>query len=139
MIDQKREAVKKAYGEYWDLLTDHTDNDGWVNSKAWIGDFGNTAIYGKLKGIVIESLNPYSKTDCYIFRPIALRGIKDNNGWISVKEHGLPIKWDYHLDYHVFDNEGYISTRTFTVGSEEYWKAHVTHYQIIIKPLPPIY
>lgn len=124
----KQKAIREAYGIYWNKIKGDVNPDGWIGFDVWFRFIGHKIDYECNPNEIYQS-----------HRPFCLQGIENNNGWLSVVEHGLPKKWDYHLDYHVFDNEGYVSTRTFTVSSEDYWKAHVTHYQPIIKPKPPIY
>jgi hypothetical protein len=68
MKNEKKEAIEKAYGEYWDKVKDYIDENGFVESEHFPhgkidADFG--VYYGELA------------SDFYI-RPKSLKGIEDN-------------------------------------------------------------
>jgi len=66
--------------------------------------------------------------------------MKKNNGWIKIEsEIDLP-KQD--VDCHICLNDGIISIDKFYILHNQFlmthWK-HISHYQPITKPQPPIY
>ena len=70
-LNAKQEAIKNAYGEYWENVKDYVDNDGWINNS--IPKF----TFEQLKNLDLEY-----KNDVF-FRHKSLQGIENNNGWIS--------------------------------------------------------
>lgn len=85
------------------------------------------------------------------YRPKSLAGIETNNGWIKIEsEADLPKK---DIDcFYIPKRSGEIVVGCFRLVSYKGWKkmftvdhniavgfGHVTHYQPIIRPLPPIY
>ena len=129
----KQEAIKKAYGEYYNdlrIVIEHTH--GWCkqNLKKY---FGEDNIQSKIKK---ESL---------VYRPISLSGIESNNGWIRIEEDGSNLpkeKTKCHFIIRGFEeNEylGYFEFNLFWNKDQAYSLKIVTHYQPIIKPKPPIY
>lgn len=136
----KEQAIIEAYKEYWNELPPEIQkyalqNDGWINSKEWIGDAGNTLIFKKLKCIPLDCMDNYHSTYCYFFRPKSLQGIEDNNGWIKIESEE---------DYNKLENGEYewynINTGKYEKG-DLYSYGMFTHYKIIPKtiPKPPIY
>lgn len=85
------------------------------------------------------------------YRPKSLQGIENNNGWIKIEsEDDLP-KEDMDCFYITKYSENIIPG-CFRLHSYKGWRnmftvdhniavglGHVTHYQPIIKPKPPIY
>jgi hypothetical protein len=132
-ITAKQQAIINAYGEYWEQVKEYVDENGWVNSKIWLGDIGNTVIHLKLKGINIECKNNYSSTQCYIFRPKQLVGLEDNRGWISI------------LSEEQYDKlpNGFYEWYNINTGRQvkgDLWQyGTFTHYKIIETTPPPIY
>lgn len=126
-LEAKQEAIKKAYGEYWENVKDYVDNDGWINNS--IPKF----TFGQLKNLDLEY-----KNDVF-FRPKSLQGIENNTGWIKIEsEDDLPKVQD---SFYVCFKNGEIIQRYFIPNnkhSKEDWR-NITHWQPIEKPQPPIY
>ena len=117
-LEAKQEAIKKAYGKYWEILYEYVDKNGWC--------------YGFFK------TKTYFQTEFTSdkWRPKSLSGIELNNGWIRIEsEADLPNHklwlsdgkdvWQGNL----FEME-FFAKRINTLA---------THYQPIVKPKPPIY
>ncbi|WP_313266529.1 hypothetical protein [Sphingobacterium sp.] len=73
------------------------------------------------------------------YRPKSLAGIETNNNWIRIESDAdLPKEdGDYFVVWKVGDDVQ-VSAVSYDVDQPEYWHG-VTHYQAVIKPLPPIY
>lgn len=76
---EKQKVIREAYGEHWDKVKDFITETGWI-------DMSEFHVYPQHLNI--------EKEDCEIdqefWRPKSLKGIENNNGWFSIKEHGLP-------------------------------------------------
>jgi len=135
----KIEAIKNAYGEYWDVVKDNLTDSNWFKSKEVLGDFANTHIRMKMPNIEWECMNNYHSTYCYYFRPKSLSGIETNNNWQKIEsEADLPTEANQYWSVTEKDNEPRLRwCNKFFNEYEDCGK--VTHYQPIIKPQPPIY
>ena len=86
-LEAKQEAIKKAYGEYWELVKDLVRTDGSLSEPVWIGS-----------DIDID----YDDFSTGYFRPKSLKGIENNNGWIRIEsEADLPEK-EFYKGYHTY-------------------------------------
>ena len=124
-LKAKQEAIKKAYGEYWENVKDYVDNDGWIDNS--IPKF----TFGQLKNLDLEY-----KNDVF-FRPKSLQGIENNNGWIKIEnEADLPKEntWCF-----IISKIAGITHGEFLIKNKDFWLTDATHYQPIEKPKPPIY
>jgi hypothetical protein len=123
----KQEVIKKAYGEYWELVKDLVRPDGSLSEAVWMGS-GMEMI-------------PYQDYSTGYLRPLSLVGIENNNGWVKIEsEEDLPKKSG---DYWVILNDGRISQYSSydheDILCKGYMRQQMTHYQPIQKPKPPIY
>ena len=125
-LEAKQEAIKNAYGEYWENVKDYVDNDGWIDNS--IPKF----TFGQLKNLDLEY-----KNDVF-FRPKSLQGIENNNGWVKIEsEADLPNNekvWIY-----TSNNRVLISSKAVLNWVLKNPDNKITHYQPIEKPKPPIY
>lgn len=133
----KQEAIRKAYGEYWDKMSTELQaialrSDGWILMRDCIKELGKDF-----------SLSQHLSTEPHFNsskqRPKSLQGIKNNNGWIRIEgEEDLPKD---SFNYYAFCSNGSV----MTFNDFEYYKKYiipelkVTHYQPIVKPEKPIY
>lgn len=127
----KEESIQEAYGEYWDLVKNHIDENGWC---------------GKRKKIKFEELKKsfdiqYDLFNFYWFRPKSLDGIDNNNDWIKIEsDSDLPKE---NIECYVTKNIGHIELAEFDFENQRFYvdnrKMSPTHYQKIIKPKHPIY
>lgn len=113
----KQEAIRKAYGEYWEQVKDSIDDEGYVLGNA--KSLPNIEFDGDGFGYI---------------RPNPLQGIENNNGWIRIESvEDLP-KEPIMSHYIRRCDNGYC---TGIVDSSDLDR--ITHYQPIVKPEKPIY
>ena len=134
METKKEEAIRKAYGEYWEQVKGKVDEEGWFY-------YYSMDYLTKSKNY---SLTHYLTCDEDIYklaiRPKSIQGIENNNGWQRV-EDGFPPE-NSGL-YFVYDGKDVGIARMSNIlfrcllANEVY--SDVTHYQPIVKPKPPIY
>lgn len=126
----KEEKIKEAYGETYEGLRNYIDVNGWVNQN-------------KTKRSYFNSLEFNDKQNS--MRPLELKGIESNNGWIKIEsESDLPKE---ELDCHFIFKQNDKKYQTFGVWDNKlksFWSGalrinYVTHYQPIQKPESPIY
>lgn len=92
---------------------------------------------------VSKSLLDESGDEC---RPISLRGIENNNGWIKIKsESDLPKDIEDDATFWVI-NDGEMEYALYMQDSQRWYdsvnlnlRIYPSHYQPIIKPEPPLY
>lgn len=130
----KEQAIKKAYGEYYS--PDDIDENGWTDnaSKDLVK---NIPCDFKQMHVVYGSMSDW-------VRPISLRGLENNRGWISVKER-LPET--FYEECWLYVN-GDILIGLWN-DSDRCWDdeqglilphiSNVTHWQPVVKPEAPLY
>jgi hypothetical protein len=128
----KEEIIKNAYVQYWDKVKNNVDENGWCD-----GSYNLTYLDLELNMDDCEFLN-FDSSD--IWRPISLKGIDDNNGWIKIEsKDDLPNCGNYWVVY----KDGKISDLSkdfdLVLEDDDYWLKNVTHYQPINKPISPLY
>ena len=126
MENKKQEAIRKAYGEYADIALMLCDENGWIEQFDYFDYFPQDKEEKRIQGLLYQ-------------RPKSLAGIENNNGWVAIEsDEDLP-KDSYN--YLVVCSNGSVKN----LNDFEYYKKYIipelsiTHYQPIIKPLPPIY
>lgn len=139
MENKKEEAIRRAYGEYWDKLfkyqqKDIVSRDGWFNCyNARRGR--NESIFYEIKNN-IECVYDFDNDDLI---PTVIENIWNNNEWIRIEsEDDLPkdrraLLWVYTDRGNIY-NYFFYST-WFSINELE----KVVAYQPIVKPKPPIY
>lgn len=140
---KKEAAIKNAYIEYWEQLSNEAQqqalqNNGFIHQNYLIDSRGSL-----LDCLDFEWMDTYDSEfglSIRVFRPKSLQGIETNNGWIKIEsEDDLPK--DYEISYHAWNSESdrdYYVTNMWTIINR-YHLGSVTHYQPIEKPKPPIY
>jgi hypothetical protein len=138
----KQEVIQSALTENWDLLFD-SEREHSLQNDGWIPNTGLKLI-NKITFDIKEMHITYGNPEQWL-RPKSLAGIETNNGWTCIEsEDDLPKeKGDYWV---IWDGRIVI---TYWYGKDNQyadlekqnrdWMKVVTHYQPIIKPLPPIY
>ena len=132
-ITPKQQAIINAYGEYWDMIKDEIDGNGWCM---------------KFNHPLHKEINNFYGVDTFAYgfgtawRPKSLKGIDNNNGWVRINsEDDLPkenIDCWFMVGGHPY--LGYYSKRKcFCQCGEDIPITDVPHYQPIKNPLPPIY
>jgi len=120
----KEEKIKEAYGEYWEQVKNHICQNGFLK----ITDVKDHNINDEIFNLSIDVIESPRR-----IRPKSLQGIENNNGWISIlSEKDLPNLANF---YWVIDKNKQIHQ----VHYEDITLEYCTHYQPIIKPLPPLY
>ena len=128
-MNNKKEAIKKAYGEYYDICK--PNENGWCN-------------YDDIGIKVFRALDMYSYNSfCNnVVRPKSLQGIENNNSWISVNDR-LPTDNSFYWVFapKVLSNPFICE---FIVEYKEFienmiYTDLVTHWQPIQVPPKPIY
>lgn len=130
----KQEKIQEAYGEYWDLVKDFIDENGFCHKRRKI-------MFAEIeKSIEIVKDHP---NNLYPFRPKSLQGIEDNNGWIKIENNEVILndrEWYFTEEMNVGSK---ISVLQYCLKSKGFLfmgsKQWITHYQPIQKPKPPIY
>lgn len=141
----KKQKIQEAYGLYWKDYGHLADENGFI----YQSDLFYPDTEMKKEGVEIEviSVEHKHKWSNIKWRPKSLSGIEANNGWIKIEsEDDLPKEDGYGKMYHLVcsgkvENQGrYIhSLKAFCHFGTFVIINHVTHYQPIEKPKPPIY
>lgn len=126
----KQEKIKEAYGECWEKVKNNVTENGWIDTRFFsLKDSG-------IK--YIQSKSHEGLTLVFSHRPLSLQGIENNNGWTKIEsENDLPKK-----SGHYWVKRGNEICTNYIIYPESYSLAfikHLTHYQPIQKPEPPIY
>lgn len=124
----KQEAIKKAYGIFYEKVS--PSNDGWVSYDNWFKYIGHEIEYEYQDAVILN------------VRPISLKGIEYNNGWISLKsEDDLPKTEIYCwvIDKEFGTSIGYFDKVKNKFFCSKHIEQYATHYQPIVKPEPPIF
>jgi hypothetical protein len=116
----KEDVIKEAYGEFFEVEKENIDTNGWTNDS------------DRHRFNDLEFNEKHS-----VMRPLSLKGIENNNGWIKIEsEADLP---KIIGDYWSFDGKEvcnhHFEHSPFWIKQ---WK-YVTHYQPIQKPNPPVF
>lgn len=130
----KQAAIRKAYGEHWDIVKNDIDEDGSIrmfedkdDAVFWLIKLGfNASDYETIYSSIVPDRH----------RPKSLSGIDTNNGWKTIEEHGLP---EYGKGmFNVFGN-GIDCICCGAEVEELYEEGRATHYRPIEQVKPPIY
>lgn len=134
MKNKKLEAIKNAYGEYWEQVEIFVDEDGWIETDSLYNIKLNPIKFAPFDVDDIEFISAY--------RPASLKGLESNNGWILLTDRfSLPSAKGH---YWFITKNGKITQNYFNPKSkEDEYRQHFlnifTHYQPITEPKPPIY
>lgn len=139
----KEEKIKEAWGEYFACLSNKTKQYILLNN----GQVNVYLLPKEDKDMLLEDndIRRYdsdficTKTDegtKFMFRPKSLKGIEDNNGWISLSGEPNEIEWVVNLElYNIKTKEHY-----FCTDENEFIEiGRFTHYKPIVKSLEPLY
>ncbi|MDH5825794.1 hypothetical protein [Sphingobacterium faecium] len=138
MENKKQEVIRKAYGPHY-IEFRHLINENGGIIINW-----SVAFYNMDKSpnndLVVDLV--HNKIECdvnengYIL-PKSLKGIENNNGWIPIigLEKEIPLGTGAIHLFNFDTKEEYIS-----ISDKEFIEiGRFTHYQPIVKPLPPIH
>jgi hypothetical protein len=132
----KQEVIQTGWAENWDLLFD-SEREHALQNDGWILNTGLKLI-NKITFDFKDMHIIFASPEQWI-RPRALKGIETNNGWIRIEsEADLPKDSG---EYFAYNGESVIieDFRRLQQQNKDMWLKLYTHYQPIIKPLPPIY
>lgn len=80
MKELKTEAFKKAYGKYYEALKQYMDANGWVHDDYISLDM--------ISDIYFETTDFGMGNSKFLhYRPVVLKGIDDNNGWLLIEDY----------------------------------------------------
>jgi len=139
----KQIAIEKAWTTYG-VNPDDSD-DGWIPAEYVPED---AILSGMLDLKYFRTSTDYDEP---FYRPISLRNIEDNNGWLRIDEVGLPkescnVFFKEVISEGNTDSEIHIGYWYNKFGhflsyddSEKYLFDEITHYKIIGKPNLPLY
>lgn len=139
--DLKLEAIKKAYGGYWEEMSPFVDENGWFDKNSFYKNIFSFEVYQS------QDLIFTHKDDNMI--PTSIAGIENNNGWIRIEEDGSNLPKEPYGLYTVLSKDPIFVEEPKNQGIEEFWVndenkvkdwiSNYSHYQPIIKPEPPIW
>lgn len=137
----KEQKIQEAFGKSWSLLS-HSIQQHILNVHHWVDRSLNRMAISPLDLGFDEATE--CEVNCEFWRPIQLKGIENNNGWIKIEtEEDLPNKPDELFEVGILDGIGcFHHERKRYAGKSIKWmwnKDLITHYQPIEKPKPPIY
>jgi len=134
----KEECIKNAYGVWWEKLPTDVQNyalanNGLIDCSQWV-----QYCFGL----------DFDRVGFSYRRPIILKGIENNNGWIKIEsEADLPK--DNYGTYHVISRNNIFINKPKNQNTDDYWLndnqkktywlKEYSHYQPIQKPNPPLY
>lgn len=126
----KAEAIRKAYGEYWEQLSPQAkkcalEHNGYISPI--ISGIGNIP----REFVTFNDLG---------FRPRTIVGIEHNNGWIRIgSEEDLPPLED-DSEFWIANKNGIFGFTAYSLQVQRKWENKtLTHYQKVVKPEKPIY
>lgn len=124
----KQEAIKKAYGDKYDLVS-----DGLYGSWYMLKLNETPSTFGFKD-------NEVQKSSSGGFRPISLTGIHDNNGWIRIEPDGSNLPAENDIKYKVIQEGEILDVRlSFQSIRKAFEQNYISHYKPIEPELKPIY
>ena len=130
-LEAKQEAIKKAYGEYWEAVKDFVDENGWID---FLEDIQRIMYFFHDS----DNIEVFKST----WRPKSLQGIENNNGWIKIEsEEVLPKNDMYvHIIFNKKVNIAFLCNgELYNPNKVKYYRKGVTHYKPIEESTLPIY
>ena len=132
-LEAKQEAIKNAYGEYWEQVKDYVNENGWCD----------VSKYSKIKDIEPEFSDIENKIGVFDMRPKSLQGIENNNGWIKIQSEADLPKERMHevilLDEECMEGYRNYDVIVFYEVNSRFRKKEISHYKPIEKSKVPIY
>jgi len=128
--EAKQEAIKKAWGNNYELVKHYLEAKGFfINNDK----LSYLTIGIDLSGIEMEWIGNY-------YRPIVLKGISDNNGWIRIEPDGSNLPDDAFKEcYKGYIFDGTIENFTANRLIRNFKSNRITHYKPITPELKPIF
>lgn len=140
----KQEAIKKAYGEKWQLVKSLTPNRKDSNDAYDL--YYNGFFNSKRLKITNGTITDFFSSELFDFdgkwiTPKCIIGLHQNNGWIRIEPDGsnLPtIDIQYEGFKMVSDSTNWQDTINLKTLIRMFWLGSCTHYKIYDRK-PPIY
>lgn len=123
----KEEAIRESYGDYWDIVEEYVDGNGWVKTKKF---------QDQLPRQLFEFYVSRHTSDNNMMRPKAITGIEDNNGWKLIED--LDIEDDEYVLFLRMTEGGEIPIFTCPLG-EDFEIGYFTHWKRVDISKAPIY
>lgn len=154
MNKKKKELIKSSYGDYWMIVKDIVDDNGWCfYEDIHVGIESSNALMG-----VYDWLSKNDNLDSYLlgFRPKNLKGVSSNNGWTVVNNKSDMPKVDClvkicfegkvnSIVYHWYSGPKLLEATKESIrgfepnGSYKFWIPTISHFKIYIADIPPLY
>lgn len=139
----KQEAIKNSFGKSWDMLS-YSMQQHILNVHHWVDRSHNRMNKSPNSLNFDEQLE--CEVHCEFWRPIQLKGIENNNGWIRIEPDGsnLPTdgnKYDVFVNDKKFRNTAFVDQNRWLYEADgNIWVVeNVAHYKPITPELKPIY
>lgn len=138
--EAKQEAIKKAYGEFWETVKDYVDGNGWIKCK----DIHYHKDLGLMRDQIhyIDNGKEWDNFEIISWRIPTLNGIENNNGWIKIESENDIPKNDMYVRI-VFNKKVNIAflcnNEFYNPNKVKYYKKEVTHYKPIEESNLPIF
>lgn len=130
--EAKQQAIKNAYGEYFNLFRKYIDANGWIaQSDFFLAYLGLPDSFE----VQVKGFPPKGATK---WRPKQLKGIESNNGWIRIEnENDLPKE---KCRYWIANKNGIFDfIADIEMIESKYKNKTLTHYKKIEEPKHPIF
>lgn len=132
METPKEKAIREAYGEHWETVKHHVDENGYLHHPK-----GGEVTFDPFIGFMEE----HPTDDAY--RPKSIKGIETNFNWTRIEsEADLPTEDGWYWIKYLGDEFVcfWVSHKCLFVDNDNnYYLDDVTHYQKVLKPNLPIY
>ncbi|MCT3917524.1 hypothetical protein HZQ04_15795 [Elizabethkingia anophelis] len=140
----KQQAIKAAYGEYYKDYRRFIDENGFIyQSDLFFPETGMKKDGVEAEIISVEKKHKWSNIK---WRPMSLQGLENNRGWTRIESEEDMPKDDYFGDLFevgFLDESGFFhhdkKRCSFKSLKWMYEKKLITHYQPIETPKPPIF
>ena len=124
----KSEAIKAAYGEFWEKVKDYVDENGWCTHP------DKNEMFPEIDNLLDSGyVSLWENTDKWM--PTSLNIIIDNNGWTVLNKDTYDnLDNSYYMWYNINNGD-------WEVGDlDESFLQEYTHFQEIkLPPKPPIF
>ena len=140
-LETKQEAIKKAYGGYWETVKDYVDGNGWIKCK----DIHYHKDLGLMRDQIhyIDNGKEWDNFEIISWRIPILQGIENNNGWIKIQSEADLPKERMHevilLDEECMEGYRNYDVIVFYEVNSRFRKKEISHYKPIEKSKLPIY
>jgi len=141
----KKEAIKKAYGDKWQLVKSLTPNRKESNDAydLYQNGYFNTKRLKLTNGCVGDFFDfDFFDFDGKYITPLSIIGLHKNNGWIRIEPDGSNLpKDDYTGSFKTIRLDGLICDETISgrLVNHRFKNALITHHKPIEPELKPIY